>query len=116
MSLSKKLNLKEIQEQYPAENFSVAQALVSHLEDTDRLVGAVGNIDAVALLAFFKTLDVEDGASTVGWDFTEYIEPIREILKYGDMNRADLAWETVESVLSSREEEPEEWLEGTLGF
>ena len=31
-------------------------------------------------------------------------------------DRADLAWETVEAVLSSEEEEPEERAEGTLGF
>ena len=60
MNSSKKINLNEIQEQYPADKFSIAQALVSHLEDTDRLVGAVGNIDSVALLAFFKALYVED--------------------------------------------------------
>ena len=118
MSLSEKLNLKEIRKQYPADRFSVAQALVSYLEDTDRLVGAVGNIDAVALLAFFRTLDVlgEDGAASVEWDYTKYIEPIRNILIYELAGRADLAWETVEAVLSSEEEEENERISGTLGL
>lgn len=126
MSLStKKLNLKEIREQYPAEKFSIAQALVSYLEDTNQLVGAVGNIDSVALLAFFKTLEIGDIERTgiiewgriqmIEWDWAKYIEPIKYILRYELADRADLAWEMVEAVLSGEEEESEELIEGTLG-
>ncbi len=104
----KKLNLKEIRKQYRAEEFSIAQALVSYLEDTDQLVGAVGTIDSVALLAFFRALDIE--ADPLG-----FVGPVLNILGYEQAGALDKAWELVEEEISAQEEESEELIEGTLG-
>lgn len=109
MNLSKKkLNLKEIRKQYPADEFSIAQALVSHLEDTNQLIGAVGNIDSVALLGFFMALDRE--ADPLG-----FVKPILDILSYEEIGALDKAWEVVEEEITTQEEESEEVIEGTLG-
>ncbi len=103
-----KINLKEIQEQYP--DCTIAQSLVSYLEDKGLVSGAVGMYDPTALIVFFL-------AATEISDPLEFIESIRTILVYEQAGVIDKAWEEVSHVLeTSDEESEEEQVEGMLGL
>ncbi len=106
-----KLNLEQIQKDYPPERYSVAQALAAYLEDNNRLIGSEGVIDAVALQGVFKSLYGED------IDILEYVPIIKDVLQNEMANRRDLAWKVIEDVVEEREQtEDDEPAKGTLGF
>jgi len=106
-----KLNLEQIQKDYPPEQYSVAEALAAYLEENNRLIGSEGMMDAVALQGVFRSLYGENV------DILEFIPAIKEVLQNEVANRRDLAWKVIEDVVEEREqEEDDEPARGTLGF